>query len=194
MKKLPIILLSILIVVQFAVPFSMIRQRETILRDGDLFKFKTRPIDPADPMQGRYVRLGYDRDFIPDEDPRDHDLNYQQPIFVLLDEDEEGFASFSSWSLERPENQAYLQTRYLGDKREWNRDSKSHTYKGLRIDIPFDRYYMAEDKAPRAETLVREATRSTNCWANVRILRGKTAIEEVFAEGQSLRDLATEKE
>lgn len=194
MKKLPIILLSVLIVVQFAVPFSMIHKRESILREGDLFKFKTRPIDPADPMQGRYVRLGYDRDFIPDEEPRDHGLNYQQPIFVLLDEDEEGFTYFSDWSLERPENQAYLKTRYIGDKRDWNRDTKERTYKGLRIDIPFDRYYMAEDKAPRAETLVRQATRSTNCWVNVRILQGETAIEEVYAEGQSLRDLAAEKE
>ena len=64
----------------------------------------------------------------------------------------------------------------------------------FRIDIPFDRYYMDEAKAPRAERLVRESTRSTTCWVNIRSLDGKAVIEDVFAEGQSLRDLAAEKE
>ncbi len=49
---------------------------------------------------------------------------------------------------------------------------------------------MDEAKAPRAERLAREATRSTNCWVAVRILDGKAVIEDVFAEGRSLRDLA----
>ena len=65
---------------------------------------------------------------------------------------------------------------------------------GVRIDIPFDRFYMDEAKAPRAERIVRNSTRSTNCWVNVRILDGKAVIEDVFAEGQSIRDLAAEKE
>jgi len=49
---------------------------------------------------------------------------------------------------------------------------------------------MDEVKAPRAERLVWEATRGTHCWAEVRVLNGKAAIEEVFVEGQSLQNLA----
>jgi LysM repeat protein len=41
---------------------------------------------------------------------------------------------------------------------------------------------------------LREATRSTNCWVTVRILNGKAAIENVYAAGQSLREMAAEKE
>jgi hypothetical protein len=67
-------------------------------------------------------------------------------------------------------------------------------YSSIRIDIPFNRFYMDENKAPRPKRLAREATRNTNCWANARILNGKAGIEDVFAEGQSLRDLTTEKE
>jgi len=187
MKKLSLIALGILIAVQIAVPFSMIRNRENILRQGELFRFKTRPIDPADPFQGRYVWLGFKDDFVPRSKEDKEDLVYRMPIYALLETDEEGFAHFKGWSLEKPEEGYYLKTRYLG--RRWNRNENS-----FRIDLPFDRYYMDEAKAPRAEILVRESTRSTNCWANVRILDGKALIEDVFAEGQSLRDLAAEKE
>ncbi len=187
MKKLSLIVLCILIAAQLAVPFSMIRNRENILRNGELFRFKTRPIDPADPFQGRYVWLGFDNNSVPCSKEDNEDLAYKMPIYALLETGEDGFAHFTGWSLEKPEDGHYLKTRYRG--RSWNQNNKA-----FRIDLPFDRYYMDEAKAPRAEILVRESTRSTNCWANVRILEGKALIEDVFAEGQSLRDLAAEKE
>jgi uncharacterized membrane-anchored protein len=194
MKKPSIILLGILILAQLAVPFSMIRSKEKILRNGELLRFKTRPIDPADPFQGRYVRLGFEEDHIPWPENKETELKYKEPIFAVLEVDEEGFARFTGWSKERPASGMFLKTRYLGIRTEWDRASKTSRYKGLRIDLPFDRYYMDEAKAPRAERLVRDATRTTNCWANVRVLNGKAVIEDVFAEGQSLRVLTAEKE
>ena len=194
MKKLCLPLLGLLIAVQLAVPFMMIQSKEKILNKGTLFKLKTRPIDPADPFQGRYVQLGIDRDYIAYSEEQKHDLNYNEPIYALIETDKNGFARFIDWSKEKPPASDFLKTRYRGVKQIWNPDSKLHSYKGLRIDIPFDRFYMDESKAPRAEVLVRESTRSTNCWVNVRILEGKAVIEDVFAEGQSLRDLAAEKE
>ncbi|VGO18402.1 GDYXXLXY domain-containing protein [Pontiella sulfatireligans] len=194
MKKLPLIALGLLIAVQFAVPFKMIQGKENILRNGTEFKFKTRPIDPADPFQGRYVRLAYEDDYIPGNKKQDPDLAYKQPIYALLQTGEDGFAVFTGWSIEKPIGGHYLKTRSLGRKDTWNRETKKRTDKGLRIDLPFDRFYMDEAKAPRAEVLAREATRNTNCWASVRILAGKAVIEDVFAKGQSLRDLASKKE
>ena len=194
MKKLPLILLGILILAQFAVPFSMIRSRENILRNGELFKFRTRPIDPADPFQGRYVLLGIDQDYIPTPKDQKLDISYKMPIYAMLEAGEDGFARFTDWHRESPAEGRFLKTRYLGTKSEWIPKTRKRLHKGMRIDIPFGRYYMDEAKAPRAERLTREATRSTNCWVNVRILKGKAVIEDVFAEGQSLRELTEEKE
>lgn len=181
MKKLSLIILGILIAAQFAVPFSMIQSRENILRNGDLFKFKTRPIDPADPFQGRYVRLAIDA-YIKNRDDQPTPINARPKVYASIEPDVDGFAHFSEWSLEKPKGTKYLRTRihYFPNN-------------GIDIDIPFDRYYMDEAKAPRAEQLARESTRSTNCWVAVRILNGKAVIEDVFAEGQSLRILAEEE-
>jgi uncharacterized membrane-anchored protein len=194
MKKLSLIALGILIIAQFIVPFSMIQSRENILNNGELFKFRTRPIDPADPFQGRYVQLGIDMDYIPYPEDQKPDLAYKAVIFATLETDDDGFAHFTNWSYENPADGHFLKTRNKGQYRVWIPETKKRIYKGMRLEIPFDRYYMEETKAPRAETLTREATRNTNCWVNVRILNGKAVIEDVFAEGQSLRDLAAEKE
>ena len=193
MKKLSLIILGIMIAAQFAVPFSMIQSRENILQNGELFRLKTRPIDPADPFQGRYVRLSFENNYIPYSEGDHPDIDYKAPIYASIELGEDGFAHFTEWHREKPTKGHFLKTRALGRRREWNPGIEKSTYKGLRLDIPFDRYYMEEAKAPRAEQLTREATRNTNCWVNVRILNGKAVIEDVFAEGQSLRILAEEE-
>ena len=53
---------------------------------------------------------------------------------------------------------------------------------------------MDEAKAPRAERMARDAGRTTNCWAEVRILDGRAVIDDVYIQGRSLRVLAAEKE
>lgn len=194
MKKLSLIVLIVLAAVQFAVPLSLIRNKERILHEGEVYRFLTRPIDPADPFQGRYVRLGYLNDRIAWPEHDEPDIAYKARIYATIETGDDGFARFTGWSLEPPKAGSYLETRYEGQYRTWNQATGKNEYKGLRIDIPFDRFYMDEAKAPRAETLARDATRTTNCWVEVRILNGKAVIEDVFAEGQSLRVLAAEKE
>lgn len=189
MKKLSYIILGIFIIAQLAVPFSMIRSRENILRNGELFRLKTRPIDPVDPFQGRYVRLGYEDDYIPYSQNEKPEILYKEHIYASIETGSDGFAHFTGWSRDKPTEGSFLKTRYRGRKMVWNREGEEHIYKGVQLDIPFDRFYMDEAKAPRAEILAREATRSTNCWVNVRILNGKAAIEDVFAKGQSLSEL-----
>lgn len=193
MKKLSLIALGILIVAQLAVPFSMIKSRENILCNGELFRFKTRPIDPADPFQGRYVRLRFEKDHILCSKDEQSELAHRQPLYAIIETGSDDFAYFTGWSLTRPLTGTYLKTHYRWNYTVRDPATKKMALKGIRIHMPFDRFYMEETKAPRAEKLAREATRNTNCWANVRILYGEAVIEDVFAEGQSLRDLA-EKE
>ncbi len=194
MKKWPLTILGVLILVQFAIPFTMIQGREKVLREGELFRFITRPIDPADPFQGRYVRLGIQNDYVTRDKNKTHNIKTRTPVYAIVETNSAGFAYFSELTLGAPRDRAYLKTRYRGPRNRWAEGARASIFLGDRIDIPFDRFYMDEAKAPRAEKLAREATRNTNCWVEVRILNGKAVIEDVFAGGQSLRDLASEKE
>lgn len=194
MKKLSFISLGILILVQLAIPFSMIQGREKILREGERFRFKTQPIDPADPFQGRYVSLRFKENFIPWSEERKSELHYKEPIYALIEVDQDGFAHFTGWSRKTPATGAFLQTRRLWEKYTRSTDSSPRQYEGFFIKLPFNRFYMDEAKAPRAEILAREATLTADCWAEVRILEGKAVLEDVMVGGQSLRELAAEKE
>ena len=194
MKKLSFISLGILILVQLAIPFAMIQGKEKILREGERFRFKTQPIDPADPFQGRYVRLNFEENFIPSPEERKSELHYKEPLYALIEVDQDGFAHFTGWSKHTPATGAFLQSRRLWEKYSRETDGSQRHYEGFFIKLPFDRFYMDETKAPRAENMVRDATRTTNCWAEVRILEGKAVLEDVMVGGQSIRELAAEKE
>jgi uncharacterized membrane-anchored protein len=194
MNKLSLIALGSLILLQLAIPVSMIKGKEKILREGERFRFKTQPIDPADPFQGRYVRLRFENDYIPWPEERKSELHYKEPIYAHIEVDQEGFAHFTGWSRTIPETGAFLKSRHMWEKYNRSTDSSKNTYEGFFLQLPFDRFYMDEAKAPKAEILARDATLSTNCWAEVRILKGEALLEDVMAGGQSLRELASEKE
>lgn len=194
MKKLFLLLLLVLIAIQLAVPFQMILSRQTVLRKGESFRFITRPIDPADPFQGRYVRLGIKNDYVPHSKGQVENIKRKTAVYALLGTNENGFAEFTAISQEKPDGEFYLRTRYLGRRSRWNPETGKNIVIGDRIEIPFDRFYMEESKAPRAERLAAAASRSTNCWVNVRIYKGKAVIADVFAEGISLTELAEKKD
>ncbi len=184
--KMRTVIFLLLALAQVAVPLQMIRQREAVLSEGTLYRFITEPIDPADPFQGRYVWLRIERDTI--LLPRDSEQppRYKSHGFASVAVDEEGYAYFDNWHTERPTGSNYLETRSWGRYRNGDDKSKTEIY----IEIPFNRFYMDEAKAPRAEIITREASRDKTCWVEVRILNGSAVIEDVVVEGQSLRDLA----
>ena len=98
--------------------------------------------------------------------------------YVVLTTDDEGFCKLASWQRERPAEGAYLKLKSQGPAYTWDKDKHpiSH-YNGVRFTFPFNKFYMDEAKAPVAETIVREGGRSTNCWANIRVLDGVGLIE-----------------
>lgn len=193
MKTVSATLLLIAIVAQLAVLGTLIRSRELVLRDGEAFRFKTRPIDPADPFQGRYVSLGFDNNFVSAANGETSAARFRETVYVRIEADPDGFARFSGWSLKKPASGAFLKTRCKGERSRWDSTGRQSESPGIWIDIPFNRYYMDEAKAPRAEAVVRDAARGSNCWAVVRILNGRAVVEDVIAKGQSLRDIAARK-
>ncbi len=73
-----------------------------------------------------------------------------------------------------------------------------YKYTGMyitRIKVPFDRYYMDEDLAAKAEQVFHDQSRHSHQDAilNVRVRNGYALIESLAIGGRSLRDLAKEK-
>ena len=180
MGKRNLILLGFAAVVaaQLAVPAWMIIERERTLRDGQVFKFRTRPVDPADAFRGRYVWLSLEPATV--KVPEVGQWHYNQKAFAVLGSDTNGFAVVKRLERVKPLNEIAVpvRTRWFNDNtREANLE-----WFGL------DRYYLEEGKAPRAEAAYRQHSVRTNqtCHVTVRVLGAHAVIEELFIEGQPI--------
>ena len=86
--------------VQIITPLSMIAKRESILKDGIQFKFKTAPLDPYDAFRGRYVALQIEEDYVPMI--KGLRLNSGQNVYALIETDSEGFARLTNVTTSKP--------------------------------------------------------------------------------------------
>lgn len=179
-KNLIIGLFVGLMVTQIVVPVSMICKRESTLKNGMLFKFKTAPVDPYDAFRGRYVALRVEVNTV--SKPEGMNLKYGQKVYAQLEADENGLAQVSKISLQKPIDSAYLTA------------SATVTYPAsndVRLNLPIDRYYMEEKAAPRAEQVYRERNSrgKKDAYVAVRIKDGFAVIEGLYIDGQRIEDL-----
>ena len=145
--------------VQIGVPLSMIAHRERTLAEGETFRFKTAPVDPYDAFRGRYVALRIEESKITVTNAAAY--RYGQTVYALLAKDENNFAKIAGVSVDRPQDKPYV-TAEVG--------YSSGT--SLNLSLPFDRYYMTEDKAPKAESAYRRNSTRTNqnTYVTVRVM------------------------
>ncbi|MEW6100739.1 MAG: GDYXXLXY domain-containing protein [Candidatus Omnitrophota bacterium] len=167
---------------QVVTPLSMIATRESVIKNGAQFKFKTAPIDPYDAFRGRYVALQIEGDYVPTV--MGVKLTHGESVYALIDIDSEGFAKFTSVLTKRPREKPYMQAKVRhisGDK--------------VYLDLPIDRYYMEEKSAPIAERIYRRHTQRNrqDAYVVVRIKDGFAVIENLFVGGQKIED-AVKKE
>lgn len=187
MKKITFALLAFAFLMQWFVPLNMIMQQEDILKEGTTFKFKTQPIDPNDPFRGKFVVLNYEADRM---DVSNGELWFKgEPVFVRIQENAAGFAEIASLEKIAPiDEQDYVKAEiaYV-----WGDDPVR-----VRINYPFERFYMEESKAPKAEAMFRDLWRdsTTNVYGLVVINEGKAALEDVLVDGVSIRDAVTDGE
>jgi uncharacterized membrane-anchored protein len=169
--------------VQLYVPASMIFGREKVLAQGAAYKFRIAPVDPNDPMRGKYMVLSFEDNFI--DLSEDSELAPGDPIFVHLSKDSDGFARINGLSIDRPTEVGDFLLASVGTV--INNEGSKRIY----VDYPFDRYYVQEYKAPKAEKLYRERSRNNGniSWALVRILEGEAALEDVMIDGVSIQEL-----
>ena len=182
MSKLIFLLFGAMCIAQWVVPGMMMYNSETVIADGKVFKFKTEPIDPSDPFRGKFITLQFEADFMLFEDSVT--LRPGQKIFVTFDDDPSGYAMPAGIYETEPDTEYYLQTTvdYVTNFRSNHR---------VQFELPFDRFYLEESKAQRAEDLYREAQRDTTqvAYALVSIGLGQAVIKDVVINDQPILDL-----
>ena len=176
-KTLYIVAFVLMALAQLYVPYYMIVHAENVLKSGKAFKFKTKPVDPSDPLRGKYIVLSYAIDAF----PMDSSLvfNPDQTVYVSLSTDSLGFAQIVEVQPVEPE--------YTDD---YVPATVSSMYNGtvyLRYD--FDRLYLEESLAPIAEEKFRQANSNSqsNTYALIYVYRGRAVVDDVFIDGKSVK-------
>ena len=181
-SNLPLLIAFIAVCfVQAAVPLSLIGRREFVLRQGRVYKFRTAPVDPVDAFRGRFVVLRVDQNKVSASKAGEYTRN--QPVYVGLDIDADGFAVARDVQPSRPDgDDGYVKARVSHYPRD-----------GLYIRWPFDRYYLNERAAPRAEGLYREHSRrgARDAYITVRAHGGLAVLEELYVGGQPIGEALT---
>ncbi|MCL5269750.1 MAG: GDYXXLXY domain-containing protein [bacterium] len=181
MYKKPLLLLGLAAasLAQLAVPGWMIVRREITLREGELFKFSTAPVDPADAFRGRYVWLRLEPDRV--TVPGGAAWPDNRRAYAVLAADANGFAKVIRLDPTLPSDAPAIPVRVL-----WS-DSRTGE---VHIRWPLDRFYMEEKKAPAAEAAYRSRSRRDNrdCHVTVRVHDGNAVLENLFIDGQPIRD------
>ena len=172
MKYWRLIVFVLVAFAQLAVPGSLIWKREHTLRQGNVWKFRTAPVDPVDVFRGRYVALHFDIETQEVSPPPNS--NSGDTIFVTLKSNAEGFAEIDQVLATRPAGDDFMEAGLLGKT----------------ITLPFDKYWVTERDAPAAETAYRNLSRrgNQNAYVSVRVFRGDAAIEQLYLDNQPLGD------
>ena len=183
-----IVLLTVFVAValiQLAIPGKMIWDREKILETGKEFKFETAPVDPTDPFRGKYIDLQYKENSAAVETSADWLAG--EDIYVILKTNPAGFATIDYISKEKPTEE----TDFVKAKVDFVPGNRIKT---INISYPFDRFYMEESKAYKAEQEYRESQLDTTktTYALVSIKNGDAVLKDVFIDKTSIRELVKE--
>ena len=175
MKKIILFSFAIIVLAQWAAPLSMIWKSERVLHKGKVFRFMTEPVDPEDPLRGRYVSLN----FIADEFVAKNTFLHNEDAYALIGTDAKGYAHITNLYKLAPDNvNDYVKVRVLYTNDEGK----------VMISFPFEEYYMDEYKAPEAESLYRQSTTDTtsDTYALVNIYKGRGVTRDLIINGRSI--------
>jgi uncharacterized membrane-anchored protein len=180
------------VMAQWAVPAGMIHRREQALRHGTVYRFRVAPVDPYDAFRGRYVALSLAERTAPAKDG----FHRNQPVYLRLENDTHGFARLAEAALRPGREGVWMRARAsysnAGDWRS-TRQGRMGLTDAVSVNLPFDRFYLDEESAPRAEQLYRAAAprggTSTNAWLQVRVHRNLAVIEDLYLDGRPIRQV-----
>lgn len=180
-KKYTLLAFGLLAIVQLYAPAKMILDREVILDEGKAFKFVTAPIDPSDPFRGKYVALSFkDNNYIVANDSL---WKSGETVYVTF-KDSLGFAKINAVLKDKPQGTTdYLKTTInyvLSYQKPYRLD----------INFPFNRFYMEESKAPKAEKAYAETSSDStkHAYAIVHIKEGDAVLKDVILDGIPIKE------
>ncbi len=184
-KKIIILVFILVALVQLYIPAKMIWEKEDIIDSGTEYKFETEPVDPSDPIRGKYITLNYKENTTECENEKDWTVGDR--VFVSFITDTTGFANIDDISKYEPiDNDSYLEAKigYV------TQDGSNM----LTINYPFTRFYMEESKAGYAETLYQtvQIDSSVTTYALVVIKKGNAVLKDVLIDGVSIADKVEE--
>jgi uncharacterized membrane-anchored protein len=166
--------------VQLATPLGQIWKYEDALRTGRPYKFLTAPVDPYDAFRGKYVALNYAYTWTTLREG--HTISPRGSAYITLRQNENGFARFGDLTVEPPPSGDYVRVEY------WITGTNNATFR-----LPFDKFFLEESKAPKAERAYREnASRrgqtGGQTYVLVRVKDGRGVIEDLFIDDESIRE------
>jgi uncharacterized membrane-anchored protein len=171
------------LIAQWYFPSRMIGQKERIVQQGVTYRFECEPIDPRDPFRGQYLILSFkedtwrcaacDNDTIPAYG------------YVLLTTGADGYAKVDTLLWEPPAAGDYVQVELSP---VWLTERK------IRIQYRFDRFYLNEQIAQKAEQAYFEAVNDStgSAYALVSVLEGETVLQDVVVNGKSVKEAGRE--
>ena len=176
MKLFAWICFGVLCVVQLGAILFQVMHYERILKEGDVFYFKVLPLDPYDPFRGRYVTLRFENAIkapLAEGEKKEEQLKG----YAILEHKEKG-DGIKEIRLIKPQSGSFLEVdirslNYTTTKQK--EDAPNLVY----FSLPFDRFYMREDIAPKAEQVLRQRSGVT-VLAKLRVLEGKGVIEDLM--------------
>ncbi|RZN82250.1 MAG: hypothetical protein EVB11_09125 [Winogradskyella sp.] len=186
MKKIYILIaFCVLALIQIFIPAQMVLSQETVLEKGKPYKFITRPIDPNDPFRGKYITLRYEISSF-----KTLDTTWQRgdDVYVYI-KDSLGFAkldTISKQKIVRDTDYVIGKAKWLNRKNNWNKNPTR-----LNFNLPFNRFYMNENKAKPAEDAVRFRRNDStikSVYGLVHIKDGTSVLKDVIINSISIKD------
>ncbi|MCB0787234.1 MAG: GDYXXLXY domain-containing protein [Flavobacteriales bacterium] len=166
-------------VLQWGVIGHALWDHDRTLTTGSVHRFQVQPIDPRDPFRGEYVILDLAAENVQDADTSAL-FGANDPVYGTLGMDSSGYAIITALSKEAPE----------GDHVECRIEAVYSST--IRVELPFDRYYLQEGKGGMVESLLDMATRrddqAEEAYILVRVREGKGVIEDLVIGGRSVED------
>ena len=176
MNMLRILIFCVLALAQVAVPAAMVWQREQTLKQGQVWKFRTAPVEPVDAIRGRYIALRFAAE---EFDAAVKFESGNKSVYAVLKEDTDGFAEVDHLTSETVVTDDAVPVESV-----WWYNGKQQ------VRFPFNKFWVAEANAAAAEHAYVENNRrdNQNAYVTVRVRRGDAALDQLYIDGQPLAD------
>lgn len=168
MRRFIFVSLFVIIVFQLSVLGFRVYKYENIIQHGKTFYFSPVPVDPRDLFQGKYVRLAFKTQKIQTH-KNFKDLKWGDFIYVEIEKignETRVKDVFKS----KPNSGDFLKVKYILT------NQKNYIF----FNFLFNKFYMNEHKAKKAEHLYNKLAKEDKMLAKVKVLDGTGVIENIY--------------